>query len=187
VRVHRNGSVVRRSGQAITHLGKERPDQFQLVDHLHLVADGLGIVFQHLLGALKGKTLLFHQMVNRAHVLNIFFRELPVAFTVLLGLQNVEFGFPKANEGRGYMKHLGNLTDGIVNFLDFFLFVSHSEGASSGVRLRFGVEPFMQSNINLIVLGWRSEKKSSTRCQREFVDITVDHCIHLVLPAIFDE
>ena len=72
--------------------------------------------FEFLLGALEGHAPLFDEVVDEVEVVDVRFGELAVAFFVLVGFDDVEFFFPKADEGGVYPEHVGDFADGVIYF-----------------------------------------------------------------------
>ena len=97
--------------ELFAHLYKELTHALKGVKQVHLVVNILCIVFEHFFRALKGETLLFYKVKDCAHTIDVFFGELTIAFTVLFWLDEIKLGFPKANKGWSYTKHLGYFTD----------------------------------------------------------------------------
>lgn len=74
----------------------------------------LFIGFQEFFGAFDGIFSLAQQVVDEVEVFDIDRSEMAVAFLVLTGLENIEFRFPKTEEGLVYTEHFGYLPHGIV-------------------------------------------------------------------------
>ena len=74
----------------LAQLDQKFPDVAEGVDHFHFVFNRLRIVPQHLLGALKCKSLFFYQVIDCADVVDVFLCELTVALPVFFGLDNIK-------------------------------------------------------------------------------------------------
>ena len=106
-------------------LNEKFSDVPQGIQHLHLVFYSLWIIAQHFFGALKRKSFLFYKVIDSSDVVDVLFCELPVAFAILLRLDDIELGFPETDKGGRYCKNFRNFSNGVVKFFDFLFLIRH--------------------------------------------------------------
>ena len=85
-------------------------------DHVVFVVQVARILFELSLGTFKGKALFLDQEEDHLQILEIFLGEESIPFLVFLRTQNVEFVFPKANQGGIHPEGLGDFADSVVSF-----------------------------------------------------------------------
>jgi hypothetical protein len=74
------------------------------------------IFFKKFPGSFDGKFLLPQQVVDQVEVFDVDGAEVAVSFFVFAGLEDVEFGFPEAEEGLVDPEHFRDLSHSIVLF-----------------------------------------------------------------------
>src|SRR5690606_34127603 len=69
--------------------------------------------------------------INDLQVLQVLLREKTVPLLILPGLQDLELFFPEPDQGSVDIEHLRDLSDAVIEFIYFTLFVGHSAGLLS--------------------------------------------------------